>query len=58
MSPYKVMVDDTFHDAHEDERFEYGTYPTAEVALENAPPARRCKALFERCKAFGGGSPL
>ena len=41
MSPYKVMVDNNFHDTHEDERFEYGTFPTAEVALENAPPARR-----------------
>jgi len=34
MSPYKVIVDDNFHYGEEDERSEYGTYPTAEEAQE------------------------
>jgi hypothetical protein len=34
MSPYKVMVDDNFHYMAEDERWEYGTFATAEEALD------------------------
>jgi hypothetical protein len=34
MSAYKVMVDDNFHYGEEDERSEYGIYPTAEEAQE------------------------
>jgi len=34
MSPYKVMVDDNFRYGEEDERSEYGTFATAEEALE------------------------
>src|SRR6202035_4062140 len=34
MSPYKVMVDDNFHYMAEDERWEYGTFTTAEEALD------------------------
>jgi hypothetical protein len=34
MSPYKVMVDDNFHYMEEDERWEYGTFATAEEALD------------------------
>ena len=33
MSQYKVMVDDNFHYMDEDERWEYGTFPTVEEAL-------------------------
>jgi hypothetical protein len=32
MSPYKVMVDDNFHYMAEDERWEYGTFASAEEA--------------------------
>ena len=34
MSPYKVMVDDNFHYMEEDERWEYGTFASAEEALD------------------------
>jgi hypothetical protein len=34
MSPYKVMVDDNFHTMEGDERAEYGTFATAEEALD------------------------
>ena len=40
MSPYKVMVDDNFHYMAEDERWEYGTFATAEQ-------------LFVRYTSFG-----
>jgi hypothetical protein len=33
MSPYKVMVDDNFHYMDEDERREYGNFPSAEDAV-------------------------
>ena len=33
MSPYKVMVDDNFHSMKQDERWEYGTFATADEAL-------------------------
>ena len=33
MSQYKVMVDDNFHYMEEDERWEYGTFPTAAAAF-------------------------
>jgi hypothetical protein len=34
MPPYKVMVDDNFHYMAGDERWEYGTFATAEEALD------------------------
>ena len=34
MSVYKVVVDDNFHYMDEDERWEYGSFPNAEEALE------------------------
>jgi hypothetical protein len=34
MSPYKVMLDDNFHYMEEDERREYGTFASAEEAVE------------------------
>ena len=34
MSPYKVMVDDNFHYMEEDERWEYGTFASAEEAVD------------------------
>jgi hypothetical protein len=30
---YRVMVDDNFHYMDEDERFEHGSFPTAEEAI-------------------------
>lgn len=65
MSPYKVMVDDNFHYTDEDERSEYGTFPTAEEALEVARrlvddallaqyvDGETADRLFERYKSFG-----
>jgi hypothetical protein len=33
MSLYKMMVDDNFHYMEEDERWEHGTFPSAEKAI-------------------------
>jgi hypothetical protein len=33
MCPYKIMVDDNFHYADENERAEHGIFPTAEEAM-------------------------
>jgi len=65
MSSYKVMVDDNFHYGDEDERFEYGTFPTAKEALETCRrlvdealvaeyrDGETAKQLFDRYKSFG-----
>ncbi len=65
MSPYKVMVDDNFHYADEDERFEYGTFRAAEEALETCrrlvdealvaeyQDGNTATQLFDRYKSFG-----
>ena len=65
MSPYKVMVDDNFRYGEEDERSEYGTFATAEEALETCrrlvdeallaqyKDGETADHLFERYKSFG-----
>ena len=65
MSPYQVMVDDNFHYGDEDERSEYGIYPTAEEALAicrklvdaallaEYRDGQTAEALFERYSSFG-----
>ena len=65
MSPYKVMVDDNFHYMEEDERSEYGIFPTAEEALAACrrlvdksllaeyKTDRTADQLFERYTSFG-----
>jgi hypothetical protein len=64
MSPYKVVLGDNFHKREEDERSEYGTFATAEEALEPVVgwSMRRCwrntdeetaDQLFERYEYLG-----
>jgi hypothetical protein len=42
VSPYKVMSDDNFHYMEDDERSEWGTFSTAEQALD------ACRRLVDR----------
>jgi hypothetical protein len=65
MSPYKVMVDDNFHYMKEDERWEYGTFASAEEALaacrrlvdeallEEYRDGATAEQLFVRYSSFG-----
>jgi hypothetical protein len=65
MSPFKVMVDDNFHYMDEDERWEYGTFATAEEALtachrvvdesllEEYRDGATAEALYDRYTSFG-----
>jgi hypothetical protein len=65
MTQYKVMVDDNFHYMEEDERWEYGTFPTAEAALAacrevvdasliaESRPGMMAMQLYDRYTSFG-----
>jgi hypothetical protein len=65
MAPYKVMIDDNFHYMETDERWEYGTYSTAEEALaacqrlvdesllEEYREGATAEQLFVRYTSFG-----
>jgi hypothetical protein len=65
MSRYKVMVDDNFHYMEEDERWEFGTFATAEQAIAACRkvvdeslvaeyrPGISADQLFERYTSFG-----
>lgn len=65
MSQYKVMVDDNFHYMDEDERWEFGTFSTAEEALaacrrvvdgsllEEYRDGATADALYDRYTSFG-----
>jgi hypothetical protein len=65
MSHYKVMVDDNFHYMEEDERWEFGTFATAEAAIaacrklvdkslvEEYRPGMTAKELYDRYTSFG-----
>jgi hypothetical protein len=65
MSHYKVMVDDNFHYMEEDERWEFGTFATAEDAIaacrklvdeslvESYKPGMTATDLYDRYTSFG-----
>jgi hypothetical protein len=65
MSQYKVMVDDNFHYMDEDERYELGTFATAEEAIaacrklvdewlsSNHKPGMTADELFAQFASFG-----
>jgi hypothetical protein len=65
MSQFKVMVDDNFHYMEEDERWEYGTFPTREKAIaacrklvdeslmENYKPGMTATQLYDHYTSFG-----
>jgi hypothetical protein len=65
VSPYKVMVDDNFHYQNEDERYELGTFLTAEEAIaackrvvdedlnNSYKPGDTGPELYERYTMFG-----
>jgi hypothetical protein len=65
MSHYKVMVDDNFHYMDEDERWELGTFATAEEALvacrklidewlaHDCKPGMSANDLYEQYTFFG-----
>jgi hypothetical protein len=65
MSLYKVMVDDNFHYMEEDERWEFGTFATAEAAIAACRklvdeslvgeyrPGMTVEELYDRYTSFG-----
>jgi hypothetical protein len=65
VSPYKVMVDDNFHYMEDDERWEYGTFATADEALaacrrlvdgsllEEYRDGATAEKLYDRYTSFG-----
>jgi hypothetical protein len=65
MSLYRVMVDDNFHYMDEDERWELGTFATADEALaacrklvddwlaHNYKPGMAAVELYEQYTSFG-----
>jgi len=65
MSQYTVMVDDNFHYMAEEERSEYGTFPTAEKAVaacrklvdqslaESYKPGMTAAELYDQYASFG-----
>jgi hypothetical protein len=62
---YRVMVDDNFHYMDEEERFEHGSFATAEEAIaackrivdedlaQYFKPGMTGSALYEMCTSFG-----